>query len=474
MASVAWPSRRNPFRWLSEARSLVRLAPFETLTEAGRAQERYRRVALTTVTSMVAKGFAVLAALVTVPLTLRYLGSERYGLWMAITSAVTLLGFADLGMSNGLLNAVALTHGKDDRQAMMKFVSSAFFLLSGVALVMALVFSVAYARVEWPLLFEVKGGLARAEAAPAVLAFGACFMLGLPLGIVQRVQMGHQEGFANDIWQCVGSLLSLGGVLICIHSRQGLPLLVLAAAVGPLAATALNGAALFGWSRPWLAPRLSNFDWISMRALSGSGFLFCLLQIGYVISFSSDNLILAHFRGASAVPQYAIVQKVFLVIVGIQSAWLAPLWPAYGEAINRGDILWVRRTLIRSVLVVVAVTGVISFVLLAASQSLFGLWVGPDLVPSWPLAVGFAVWAVVQAGGNAVAMYLNGSNALILELCLSLALVAIGTPLKILLCVKIGAVGVVWGQVIAYVLVVALPLVFFMPRLLAKHSVSNA
>jgi len=51
---------------------------------------------------------------VTVPLTLNYLGSEHYGLWMTISSVSVMLGFADLGIGNGVLNAVADAYGRDD------------------------------------------------------------------------------------------------------------------------------------------------------------------------------------------------------------------------------------------------------------------------------------------------------------------------------------------------------------------------
>src|ERR1035437_6060231 len=97
-------------------KSLLRLKPFDTSTDQGRSQERYRRAALTTVSSVLARAVAVGTSLITVRLTIRYLGVERYGLWMTITSVVSLLWFADLGMGNGLLNAIAEAHGRDDSE----------------------------------------------------------------------------------------------------------------------------------------------------------------------------------------------------------------------------------------------------------------------------------------------------------------------------------------------------------------------
>jgi hypothetical protein len=84
--------------------SMIRLTPFDTNTEEGRSNERLRRVTLTALTSAFAQGISIIAMLVSTPLVFKYLGSERYGLWLAISSLVVVIGFADLGMGNGLLN----------------------------------------------------------------------------------------------------------------------------------------------------------------------------------------------------------------------------------------------------------------------------------------------------------------------------------------------------------------------------------
>src|SRR5215217_2391720 len=114
--------------------ALIRLVPFEMDTPEGRSKERLRRVALTALMSAFGQGVNVLTTLITIPLTFHYLGAERYGLWVAISALITLLGFADLGMGNGLLNAIAEANGKNDRKAAESYIASAFYMLLGVSL----------------------------------------------------------------------------------------------------------------------------------------------------------------------------------------------------------------------------------------------------------------------------------------------------------------------------------------------------
>jgi O-antigen/teichoic acid export membrane protein len=74
---------------------------------ADRSRRRYRRATLTLAVSLAAKGAALLALLASVPPSLAYLGSERFGLWMTALSAAGLFGIANFGLDKALLNALA-------------------------------------------------------------------------------------------------------------------------------------------------------------------------------------------------------------------------------------------------------------------------------------------------------------------------------------------------------------------------------
>src|SRR5207244_10513872 len=139
-----------------------------------RASGRHRRLLLTGLTSVGARGVSVLNVLISVPLALAYLGTERYGLWMTITSFVALLNFADLGLGNGLINAISEANGKDDREAARRYVSTAFFSLIVIGLSMLCLFLIVYPYVRWNRFFNVSSGSAVKEVGSAVLVVVLC------------------------------------------------------------------------------------------------------------------------------------------------------------------------------------------------------------------------------------------------------------------------------------------------------------
>jgi O-antigen/teichoic acid export membrane protein len=433
---------------LDRARALkgvMRLKPFDTASAEGRSQERYRRAGLTTLTSVMAKGVTVVTSLITVRLTIRYLGTERYGLWMTITSIVAFLMFADLGIGNGLLHAIADARGREDDEAVHKYVSSAFFILCGVAVLLLAAFAVAYPFIPWPRVFNVSSELAARESGPAVFVFLVCFLLNLPLDVVQRVQTGHQEGFVMNLWTALGSLAGLAGLLVAVHLHGGLPWLILAILGGQLAGVFGNWVYEFGWMRPALFPAWHYWDTGAARRIMGTGAMFFILQASGVFTIPLDNIVLTQVLGPAAVTQFAVPMRLFILLSTIAIMFVAPLWPAYGEALGRGDVKWVRTTFYHSLGYSVLTFGPVALALAVFGKPIVRIWVGTQVQPTYPLLAGMAAWTIITVAGNAIYMFLCGVNKLKVQVVVSV-LQAIGNVVvKIAMAKAFGISGVIWA-----------------------------
>jgi O-antigen/teichoic acid export membrane protein len=453
---------------------LLSLTPGETATEAGRSRERLRRVAVTVAASAVSRVVSALTLFISVPLALGYLGDERYGLWMTLSSIIAMLSLADLGLGYGVLNRVAAAHGRDDENEARVVVSSGLLSLFVVAAALGLGFAVAYPWLPWRRIFNVQTLAALREAGPATAVFVACFLLGLPLGVVQRVREGYQEGFTNGLWNAVGAVIGLGGMLVAIRVRAPLPWLVLAVAGAPVIATILNGILLFGWRRRWLRPRLGLASWDTVRSLIGLGLLFFVLQGAAAVAFGSDNFITAQVLGPTAVVQYSVPARLFTIPTLLLAMALTPLWPAYGEALSRGDTAWLRRTLFVSLVGTTAVALLMSAALCLTARPILRLWVGHDLGVPMALLVGLAAMAVLNGSGHCLAMFLNGTGALRFPAACAVVMTAAVIVLKLLFARWWGVSGIVWGNVAGVTLLDALPMVIYVPWLLARGRLGGS
>lgn len=439
-------------------------APFDPTTEEGRARARQQRIALSAATAALAKVISVSTALISVPLTLNYLGAERYGMWMTMSSFIALLSFADLGIGNGLLSSVASAHGRDDQREIRSLVSSAYLLLGGIALLVILAFAALYNTVPWHAIFNVHTSLARQEAAPAMGALVLCLALAMPLSIVQRVQMGLQSSFLSNIWQCLSSALGLISVIVSAHTQAPLFVLVLGFMGAPLLVNALNSLIYFLFLKPEMSPKFALASRLHMKSITGTGLLFLVLQIVSAISYSSNAIIIAQVLGAQKVSDYAVPEKLFALIGTVLAMMLAPLWPAYSEAISRGDRSWVRTTLIRSTTISVVVATLCSLPLILFGQQIIAVWITAPLPVSLSLLLSFGVWKIIEAAGNALSMFLNGARIVKTQVIISVITGVTALALKIYLVDKIGVSGVNWAMSASFFLLALVPYFIILNR----------
>lgn len=435
--------------------------------EAGKARsaDRYRRAGLTAAASAASRLVVIVVSLVSVPLMLSYVGIERFGLWAAVGSVVGMLVFADFGLGNGLVTAIGEVQGTDDATA-HRYVSSGFALLGGLAAILGLCFALIYAVVPWAAFFNVSTPAAVQEAGPTMAVFFACFLASLPLGVASRVQLGYQEGYFGAIWTGAGSLLSLVALTLVIRAGGSLPLLVLALSGGPVIGLLGNTLFEFRARRAWLAPNFALADRGAAERLLRLGFLFFVLQLAVAVAYLSDVLVAARMVGPSAAADYTIAYRLFMIVPALLNLGLTPLWPAYAEAIARGDMPWVRHTLRRSTVIAGAGAVIVVGPLLVAARWVLSVWVGPAVTPPDGLLVGMAVWAVLSSTFNSIAMLFNGAAVMRFQVVVASVMAVASVGASVLLASRFGVSGVIWGTVLAYLLFAAIPIVVYLPRLL--------
>lgn len=434
--------------WL-KIKNIFQFTPHDIGTVEGKSKERYRRILLTGGSTAIVKIFSAVINLVTVPLTLRYLGAERYGLWMAISSILALMSFADLGLGNGLLNAVSKANGnKSDKDAQIA-VSSTFFILMGIASLLFVVFISIYPFVSWENVFNVKSKIAISEAGPTMIVLVVMLLINMPFGVIQRIQEGYQEGYRFQLWLIVGSVLSLFGLLLCIYFKSGLVWLVIAFSGGQFIATILNGTLLFTKTRAYLKPSLKYFDLILGKQLISAGLIFFLLGLFTLLGNASDNIVLAQTMGAKSVAGYEIVKKIFLFSMFTQFI-IQPLWPAFAEAMASGDIEWAKRTLRKGLLLSIGGGAIMTLPLLIFGRQIITIWVGKEFIPSWSLLLGFYMYVIVANYGGVMSTFLN-SGPLLRKQILIVGLASVSSLLlKIFLSLNFGVSGIIWATVLGY------------------------
>jgi O-antigen/teichoic acid export membrane protein len=403
---------------------------------------------------------AMATPIITIPLTLGYLGKEIYGLWMAVGSFIGMFVFADLGLGNGLLTSLSRASGKGDSSTRQSLVSTTAFLLSGAALALGVIFLALFPFLPWPTLFNATTASAQSTAEGVVAAIAVCFLVNLPLSTVQRTQMALQEGYQTNVWQAVGSIVGIGVVLLGVMVKLPAALLILTISGMPIVITAANWWWYFHRVESSLRPRLQCFSWPAAQALLRVGIGYFVISILMTLGMYADNLIIAHTNGLQAVTLYSVPARMGLILGAVVNMICAPMWTATGEALARGDLDWVRTNTSRLLRVSILLTSLSSLVLITFGPSVLRIWLGNDFEVSRWLLLGLGVSAVLTSASAPYFVVLNGAGVISPQVKIFLVFTPIVLTLKIALAKSFGPVGIPFANAACYAILVLPPAIF--------------
>jgi len=424
---------------------------------ASLAHHRLARVLQGLITAIAGKGVSIIVSLVSIPLTVGYLGAERYGMWMTISTLLAWLSLADLGLGNSLTNAVSEAYANDRRDQAQIHIASVFWMLCLVAAGFAGLCAVLWRWIDWSSLLNIKSAVARGEIGPAIAVALAIFLFNFPLSITALVLGAHQESAIANFWSAGGNIASLGGIILVTHLKLGLVPLIAAFSGSSLIVTAASGIWLFGFHKPWLRPAISAVRTASIRKLTTVGGMFFIVQIAALLILQTDNLIIAHFLGVRAVTPYSVTWRLFSCSTLIQTLLLQSLWPAYAEAHARSDGAWIRRTFRLSLWSCTLITVAIVLPLVVFGRTIIGRWVSVDAVPSMTLLVLMGVWSIIGGAFQSIVCMLNGIGRVRIQMVVGTMTAIANVGLSIWLVHVFGLEGVILGTLIAYFTVALVP-----------------
>ena len=403
------------------------------------------------------RGLSALALILALPLASAHLNPNEMGVWTLLVTAVALLGFADLGLSNGLLNALSEAVGRDDRLAARQAITAAFVGLSGLAIVGGSVAAILVPRISWEGILHTAPGQV-SDLPLAIGAFLGLVLLTIPAGMGQRVHMAYQQAWAAAAVNGVGSILSLAGVVVCAATDASLVWFVAAMLGGTAVVFAGETAWVLGRSHRDLRPRRADLDLRVLGRLVRTGILFFLLAAAGATAYQSDSLVISHYLGAAEVTQFAVAARLFLLAPGLLTAVLMPLWPAYGEAAARQDQRWIRSTLRRSLLGSLGVSAAVSLVMLVGARPVLRVWSPHTATPSTGLLVALTLWAIVSSFSTALGVFLNGVNVIRFQVVVAVMMATTNLVLSIALVGPLGSAGPIWASVVTQSMIVVLPI----------------
>lgn len=427
-------------------------------------QTRLVRAGFSSMGMALGKLTRVAVSVVTLPLMIHYLGKESYGLAIAIVSFVMLF-LVDMGISEGVKVRLIECFARDDRAAARAYVSTGFVGTVLFAMVLGAAFYGAFPFVDWDGVFHLSADVAVSpgQLRLAVALTMALVVLLVPLKMLKEVYTAHQRGYVFSLFIAGGTLLSLPVLASVVSLDLGLIGVVLALQ-GSLALSYVALAAYFtADTLRWLRPRWRDVRVWALRNMWVDCLMLLLMSLGFMAVNGSDVFIVNHYLGGSEAAVYYVSIRLFVYVDTLLQLVVYPLWPALGDAVQKGQQAWVRKTSRRILVITVATSAVLLGGTVLSGRTITHLWTGGVVLPPWSLYACLAMYYLVRAPNTVYATLLRAHGKIRVQSLAQAAEAVLHLGLCLLLVRHLGLLGMVLGALSALVLTQAwiLPLEYW-------------
>ena len=355
-------------------KDLFSINDIDNSSAEGRSKERYRLIALSGSSSLIAKLITSSIGLVSAPITINYLGKEQFGLWMVISSLVLWIQLSDFGIVNGLSNALSEAYGKDDKDSARGYISAAFIVTGFITLMLVPIALITSKWIPWGIILNIKDTSLSSMAGDCFLVASMAFIINLPISLISRIYIANQLGYITNVINIISSIFSLLGILISVYMKLSLEYLILIVSSGPIIA---NIGAWLYMPRvlPWCQVNVGSVTRSALKRVARSSVPLFFFQIGSLLVNEMVNIVIARVGTLNMVADYNILLRVYLVIFSLGLGLSSPFYPAIRDAYERKEKHWIVQSTFRLIKIRVAVIVIPAIILLVGGDWLVITWI---------------------------------------------------------------------------------------------------
>ena len=397
--------------------------------------------------SIINKGISVVISFMLVPMTIGYVSSELYGVWLTISSILTWLCFLDIGFSQGLKNKLAEAIAVNDWKRGKHLVSTCYFMMFLILIPVCLVLEGIIPFIDWATLLNVSP-IYSGEISKTMYILIAFACLQMIVNVVVSVVAAFQMVALSGSFNVIGNAISL--LIIYILTKTCPPSLValaLTLAAMPVIITLIASFILFKGKYKKVSPSFGYIDKSYIKDLFCLGYKFFIINVQVVVLYQSTNILISYVSSPNEVTTYNIAYKLLSCAMMVYTLITGPLWPAYTDAYTRGDFEWMKR--MRSKMQKILVLSILCCILVAAiSSPIYHLWIGNSVLIPFTMTVFVTIYVSVYCWMNLNGTLIVGMGKIKVETRLTIIGMIAHIPLSLLLGKYWGVYGVLTSLIV--------------------------
>lgn len=397
--------------------------------------------------SILVKGISILIQLLLVPLTLGYLSTELYGIWLTLSSILIWINFFDVGFTLGLKNKLAEAIAIGDLKRGKALVSTTYFMMIIIFVPLCIILELILPHINWSTFLNVNQAY-NEQLVEVMQVLIVCFCLQMIFNVISSILAACQKVALSSAFPVIGNFLALIAIyLLTKFSQPSLLNLALAISYLPIIVYFISSIIFFSGKLKAIRPSFKAIDTSLIKDILNLGVRFFIIQIQLIVLYQSTNILISNIASPADVTSYNLAYKYLSIALMLFNIILGPLWPAFTDAYTKKDYAWMnnvykRMTKICALLIIAIIIMVI------LSPIAYHIWIGDKTNVPITMTIAVAVYVIIHSWDSLQVMLINGTGCVGLQTRVTLIGLVLHIPLSLLLGKHIGAFGVVISMTI--------------------------
>jgi O-antigen/teichoic acid export membrane protein len=318
-----------------------------------------------------------LIGVISIPLTLKYLGTDKFGVWSLINSVVIFFGISNLGLNSAVSILMNKTSDYLFKMKILKNSIKVLFVVTPVLLLMLIIFHNIHPN--WIIFFNAPK-LLENEAKCAAMIMIIFSILQTPFTLISSAINGYQKNYIENIFGIISSFIILICIVVVIQMKKDLIYLSLLISLLNLVLNIFKTL----YFKYFIVQKNNtntgknedpNINY-SYKLILTTGYRAMLGGIASMLVLNMDNIVITNYLGVSYVTSFSITFKLYTIIFSLIFVFNSALVPLIG--INVHDNGNIKKIYNKSLILITIIGGLCWVGTFAFGKALIFSWVGSE------------------------------------------------------------------------------------------------
>lgn len=423
---------------------------FKTLINSG--GERSVIVKKNAIGSLLIKVMAMVIDFIKVPLLLSYLDSERYGLYITISSIVYWAHNFDFGLGTGLRYKLTTAISKKNYYEGKKLVSTAYISLSGIMILVLLILFPIIDIIDWSKLLNSQN-IPNPILIKCVAVVFVVFIIQFILELITYILQAYQKAALSSLFKPIANATTLLVIVVLkIFTNGNLLFACFGMTIPIVIVLFISNIILFNNLCKQVKPSPKYFDRNNLKDIYSLGLKYFISQISNLVIFQSTAFLISHYVDPSEAAAYTTSYTYFGIIMVFNGTMLIPLSASITDAYIKDEFNWIKN-IMHKIHKISKILTVISILLLLISPIIFKIWIDDKLYISWMLRIFMSLYFILNIWTTPYSAFISGVGKMNIAMWSNIVKIIVFFPIAIIIVKYLGT----WGIMLAIILVNTIP-----------------